>query len=210
MAPGSLRSLPCATWMTSRCRLDAFLMRPDHMGGSMRLDLLFTIALCAALFAPQSADAQWKWGHRHRTPPATADTTAPSVPTGLAASGVTGTSLTLSWNASTDDVGVTAYRIYSSGALIASAGSTSLPIGGLIEGSSYVFTVAAFDAAGNVSPPSAAAAVTTPGPAPGPAPALVWSASMETGNLSEWNEQENTRSALTTVVSAASQGNPAH
>ena len=171
----------------------------------MRLDLLFAIAVSAALLVPQGADAQGKSHHRK-----SADTTAPTVPTGLAASGLTTTSVTLSWNASTDNVGVSGYRIYSSGSLIASTGGTSLPISGLIAASSYAFTVAAFDAAGNVSAPSSALTVTTPAPAPAPAPEVVWSSGLETGTLSEWSEQVNTGSAVTTVVTAASQGIAAH
>jgi fibronectin type III domain protein len=172
----------------------------------MRRDLLFAIAVSAALLVPQGADAQGK-GHRHKT---AADTTGPTVPTGLAASGLTSTSVTLSWSASTDTVGVTGYRIYSSGSLIASTGSTALPISGLIAANSYAFTVAAFDGAGNISAPSTALAVTTPAPAPAPAPDIVWSSGMETGTLSEWSEQVNTGSAVTSVVSAASQGIASH
>ena len=40
-----------------------------------------------------------------------ADTQAPSAPTGLTASGVTQTALTLGWTASTDNVGVTGYVV---------------------------------------------------------------------------------------------------
>src|SRR5438105_230983 len=41
-----------------------------------------------------------------------ADTQAPAVPTGLAASALTATSLILTWSAATDNVGVTGYRLY--------------------------------------------------------------------------------------------------
>ncbi|MGW0807340.1 carbohydrate-binding protein, partial [Nonomuraea sp. NPDC002799] len=40
------------------------------------------------------------------------DTTAPSVPGNLRSTGVTGTSVSLAWNASTDNVAVTGYEIY--------------------------------------------------------------------------------------------------
>src|SRR6266404_7157406 len=79
--------------------------------------------------------------------PAT-DTTAPTVPAGLAASGLAGTSLTLSWTASTDNVGVTGYRVYRDGALVASPITTTLPITGLVPGTTYAFTVAAYVARG--------------------------------------------------------------
>ena len=45
-------------------------------------------------------------------PPPAGDTQAPSAPAGLAVSGQTQTALTLSWNASTDNVGVTGYSTY--------------------------------------------------------------------------------------------------
>jgi len=69
--------------------------------------------------------------------------------------------LTLSWNASTDNVGVTGYRVYRGGTQVASPGGTSASIAGLSAGAPYSFTVSAVDAAGNVSAPSAALSVTT-------------------------------------------------
>ena len=57
-----------------------------------------------------------------------ADTTPPSVPTNLVASGITSTSLTLSWTASTDNVGVAGYKIFRSGTQVATVISgTSYP-----------------------------------------------------------------------------------
>src|SRR5439155_6018106 len=95
------------------------------------------------------------------TTSAPSDTTAPSTPAGLAASAVTSTSLTLSWNASTDNVEVTGYRVYRNGTLVASPGGTSASITGLLAATLYSFTVSAFDAAGNISAPSAPRSVTT-------------------------------------------------
>ena len=46
-----------------------------------------------------------------------ADTTAPTVPAGTTATNITQTSATLSWNASTDNVGVTGYKVYRNGVL---------------------------------------------------------------------------------------------
>ena len=92
----------------------------------------------------------------------TTDTTAPTTPSGLAASALTSTSLTLSWNASTDNVGVTGYQVYRNGTLVASPGGTSASISGLSASTPYSFTVSALDAAGNVSAPSSTLSVTTP------------------------------------------------
>ena len=48
------------------------------------------------------------------TPQAAADTTPPSVPQGLTVTNRTQNSISLRWNASTDNVGVTGYRLYNS------------------------------------------------------------------------------------------------
>ncbi len=79
------------------------------------------------------------------------DTTAPSAPTGLAASSVSQGGLTLTWNASTDNVGVTAYDVYRDGQKVASQSSRTLSQTGLACGTSYAFAVEALDAAGNRS-----------------------------------------------------------
>src|SRR6185437_3823907 len=54
-----------------------------------------------------------------------ADTTPPSTPTGLVASGVGQSSMTLSWNAASDNVGVTGYRTYLNGSQVGTPLSTS-------------------------------------------------------------------------------------
>ena len=92
---------------------------------------------------------------------AAADTTPPSVPGGLAATAASSSQINLSWNASTDNVGVTGYRIYRAGTQVGTASSTSYQDTGLNGGTAYSYTVAAYDAAGNVSGQSSAASATT-------------------------------------------------
>ena len=70
------------------------------------------------------------------SPSPPSDTTPPSAPTGLTASSVTQTGLTLGWNASTDNVGVTGYDVYRDGAKVASAGTTASSQTGLACGTS--------------------------------------------------------------------------
>nr|WP_317043923.1 M4 family metallopeptidase [Flavobacterium covae] len=91
----------------------------------------------------------------------TSDTTAPTTPTNLVASGTTSTSTTLSWTASTDNVGVTGYNIYNGTTLLASSTTTSATVSGLKASTTYNFTVKAKDAAGNLSATSNAVSVTT-------------------------------------------------
>ncbi|AFH63946.2 fibronectin type III domain-containing protein [Paenibacillus caseinilyticus] len=105
------------------------------------------------------------------SPASTADSTAPTAPTGLKVNGVTSSSVTLSWTASTDNVGVTGYEVYRGSAPAASVTGTSATVSGLAAGTSYTFTVKAKDAAGNISSASASVTAVTgqgPGTPPGP------------------------------------------
>jgi uncharacterized repeat protein (TIGR01451 family) len=92
-----------------------------------------------------------------------ADTVAPGKPGTPVASGTAGTQTTLSWTASTDNVGVTAYDVYRSGttAPVGTVDGTTLTFTdtGLTPWSSYTYTVKARDAAGNTSVASNATTV---------------------------------------------------
>jgi len=98
--------------------------------------------------------------------PTTSDATKPAKPTGLTATGVAGQNrIDLTWDASTDNVGVTAYRIYRNGsstALDTVGGSTTTYSDTAVVGSTqYTYTVTAVDAAANESDPSDPATATT-------------------------------------------------
>lgn len=80
-----------------------------------------------------------------------ADTQSPSQPQNLYRSGGTDTTATISWSASTDDVGVTAYKIYRDGVEIATTIDTYYYDSGVELGKTYVYTVKACDKAGNES-----------------------------------------------------------
>ena len=105
---------------------------------------------------------------RRRLPPAPADTQAPSAPGGLSVGGQTQTALTLNWNASTDNVGVTGYNLYRSGTAAGSnnASTRSYTFSGLSCGTTYMLAVDAVDAAGNRSTESTASGTTAACPAP--------------------------------------------
>jgi chitodextrinase len=90
------------------------------------------------------------------------DQTAPSVPTGLRGAAYWApTRVFLSWSPSTDNVRVAGYRVYRNGTLIATTSSTSYTDAYLARWTTYRYTVAAYDAAGNRSAQSAALSVTT-------------------------------------------------
>lgn len=87
------------------------------------------------------------WGTINTTP----DSTAPSVPTNVAVSNITGVSATATWSASTDNIAVAGYNVYINGVLYGSSGSTTMNFSGLNPNTTYSVTVEAFDAAGNKS-----------------------------------------------------------
>jgi len=92
-----------------------------------------------------------------------ADTTAPTVPGGLSATAVSSSAISLSWSASTDEVGVQGYTVYRNGAELASVAGTTFSDSGLSPDTPYQYTVSAYDAAGNRSAQSASASATTAG-----------------------------------------------
>ena len=89
------------------------------------------------------------------------DTTKPSVPTGLAASVISSSQINLSWSASTDNVGVTGYKIYRGGTLLTTTTSRTHNDTGLLASTAYSYRVSAIDAAGNESSQCTAVSATT-------------------------------------------------
>ena len=85
----------------------------------------------------------------------TSDSEAPSAPGNLTVTGVTSTSVALSWTASTDNVAVSGYDVYVDNAFQTSVTSTSAAISGLAPSTTYMVYVVARDAAGNKSNSSA-------------------------------------------------------
>jgi chitodextrinase len=90
-----------------------------------------------------------------------ADTTPPTVPTGLSATALSSSQISLTWTASTDNVGVTGYNVFRGGVKIGTSATTSYIDNGLTASTSYTYNVSAFDAAGNTSAQSGAASATT-------------------------------------------------
>jgi len=91
------------------------------------------------------------------------DTIAPTVPTGLTATGSSTTTIDLNWTASTDNFAVTGYKVFRDGGLteIATVTTTSFSDAGLSVNSTHSYQVVAFDAAGNQSAKSNTASATT-------------------------------------------------
>ena len=93
--------------------------------------------------------------------PAPVDTSAPTPPTNVTVTNIASTGLTLNWNPSTDNVAVTGYHVYRNSMLIGSPAGTAWVDTGLSSGTTYSYTVSAFDANSNVSANSAPMTATT-------------------------------------------------
>jgi predicted outer membrane repeat protein len=105
----------------------------------------------------------------------TVDTVPPSVPTGLAAALNATHGVNLTWNASTDNVGVTGYQIWRGGVVLTTVnGSTLAYTDNAVSGlTTYTYNIDAFDAASNHSAQSAPAQITTGVAAPCQVPNVV-------------------------------------
>lgn len=90
------------------------------------------------------------------------DSSPPSTPSGLSASATDASHVSLSWSASTDNVGVAGYKVYRDGSYLTTTASTDYTDGGLTAGTTYSYYVTAVDAAGNESAASNTASATTP------------------------------------------------
>jgi fibronectin type 3 domain-containing protein len=119
-----------------------------------------------------------------RSAPATvvsADTDPPTAPGSVQAAPAGDTSVTVTWAAASDAVGVTGYDVYRNGGATpvgsVNGATRSFTDAGLAADTTYSYTVKARDAAGNVSTASAPASATT----------WVFADGFETGNFSRWS-----------------------
>ncbi|WP_144467109.1 lytic polysaccharide monooxygenase [Bacillus toyonensis] len=94
------------------------------------------------------------------------DTEAPSIPNGIQTQKVTANSIELTWNTSTDNVGVKGYQIFRNGEMIDTVPGTHFIDKKLQPSTEYSYTVKAIDAAGNVSKESTALTAKTTVEAP--------------------------------------------
>ncbi|MGX1908044.1 fibronectin type III domain-containing protein [Streptomyces phaeochromogenes] len=137
----------------------------DHMVDITRLK-----PSTAYTFSVRARDADGRLGPpservRATTPAAAAaDARAPSTPEHPRGKAAGSRAAQLSWDRSTDNLGVASYDIYQGDSKIHSVGGaqSATVVTGLRPGTRYSFTVRARDAADNVSPASAAVRITTP------------------------------------------------
>ena len=79
------------------------------------------------------------------------DLESPSIPQNLLVESVTSDTVSLSWDASTDNIGVVGYRVYRDKQLVQEVQGEQFTDTGLTEDTEYTYEVRAFDAAGNQS-----------------------------------------------------------
>ena len=101
-------------------------MNPEWYDVSMikgKIAIAFAMIFsCAIIFAAAPVHAQ------------SADTQPPTVPSGLSATAIPSSQVSLSWSASTDDIGVVGYYVYRNGVEIVSSADTSFIDSGLAPG----------------------------------------------------------------------------
>lgn len=93
-----------------------------------------------------------------------ADTEAPTVPENVVTISSNYTNASFQWTASTDNVGVTSYKVFANGALLGSTTTTTFYTTALMPSTLYAITVSAIDASGNESAQSTANNITTQNP----------------------------------------------
>ncbi|MEU7892459.1 DUF4434 domain-containing protein [Nonomuraea sp. NPDC049152] len=114
--------------------------------------------------SPLQVPAMYDTTYRDYLATGAVESTAPTTPTGLTATAASPLRVDLSWTAATDAVGVAGYRVTRNGSLVKTlyGTATSFADAGLDPSTAYTYSVAAFDAAGNVSGSGAPASATTP------------------------------------------------
>ncbi|WP_418277410.1 glycoside hydrolase family 48 protein [Isoptericola jiangsuensis] len=130
-----------------------------HLDGGPAPEFTYHRFWAQTAVATALADYDRLFGEPVETPE---DTQAPTAPAGLTAT-ADGTTVSLTWTASTDDVRVTGYDVSRDGEVVGSVGGTvtSFTDEGLEPETEYTYTVTAHDAAQNVSEASAPATATT-------------------------------------------------
>ncbi|MEV8378900.1 PQQ-dependent sugar dehydrogenase [Kribbella sp. NPDC056861] len=157
-APTAVSSYTCHGGTNQKFRLNA-------NGTITATNSGLCLDVVAAGTAPGSVVQLWtcNGGSNQRWTQGGADSQAPTAPGNARTSNLTCNSVTLAWNASTDNVGVTSYDIYHDGQLMKSvSGSTVSTQLSVVANATWGLYVNARDAAGNVSQASNTATIAIP------------------------------------------------
>jgi fibronectin type 3 domain-containing protein len=178
-----------------------------------------------AILDQQSAQAVTNMGLAMYTSTATsfyaslvspADKVPPSVPAGVTGVSANPTTATVSWIVSTDNVGVAGYYVLRNGSTVATTANVYFQDTGLTEGTTYTYTIEAFDLGGNISAPSLRVTVTTKDTTPPTPPGnlvaiavssqmvtLTWSPSVDNAGISSYIVSSGTSVATLAVAGHA-------
>src|SRR2546422_833902 len=121
----------------------------------MKTLLLLAVTTTTLVFAGCNGTGEAESSNNGVGATPSADTTPPPPPTRLTPTVAGPTGPNLFGSASTDSGGVTAYILLRNGVQVATPATTSFTDTGLSAATTYSYTVAARDAAGNISPNSA-------------------------------------------------------
>jgi endoglucanase len=95
----------------------------------------------------------------------TPDTQAPTAPGNFRVTGTTSSSVSLAWNASTDDVGVTGYQVTRGTTVVGNTSALTFTDSGLAASTAYSYAVRALDASGKQSSAATVSGTTQAAPA---------------------------------------------
>ncbi len=156
--------------------------------GGAALTLVFALAVAGPVAAGK------------KPPPPTGDKTPPTTPTNLRVTSLSQTSVTLAWDASTDNSGSFTYSVNKDGqGFTVPQGQTSYTIDWLSAGRTYTFYVTAVDSSLNTSGKSNILPVTTPPDTEAPpAPTLSGVVKGPSQVRLEWNRVEDDTSTFVT------------
>lgn len=149
---------PAVTWSMTSCSGSQTVFTPSGQANSTTYTVTVNTEVRDVAGNAMVSDYAFSY-----TTAAPVDVTPPSIPTGLSVTAVASSQINLSWNASTDNVGVTGYRIYRDGSHspLKEVTTTQTNDTGLSPSTQYCYTVSAFDAAGNESGQSSQVCDTT-------------------------------------------------
>lgn len=129
------------------------------------------------------------------------DIQPPTAPSLLTATAVSSSQINLGWTASTDNVGVTGYQVFRDNAQVATVTGTSYSDTGRSPSTIYNYFIKAFDATGNLSPPSTTVTATTPAPPP-----VTLSITVSAPSSQERGETFDVKATITNTGSLTAQG----
>jgi hypothetical protein len=130
------------------------------MSGKVRFGTVGGLILACIIFTLTACGGGGESGSPNYSADGT-DTQAPTAPTNLVATAVNSTQISLTWTASSDNVGVAGYKVFRGGSQIGTSSSSAYSDTGLSSGTTYTYTVTAHDAASNTSTQSTPASATT-------------------------------------------------